>query len=223
VLNAIVNNNDFHTLTLTRSFVQQQQQQGSSDNKKHEEDIKHEDPVNDRKNALFLWLFFLCANLTTDEHKKKIVCHDMRCMFTAFPKKKQNNCRFNLLLWCFVFVSSSDYRTSQHHYTYNNMYYVPLVLECAVKFDYIFVEKQKQYPKLTMEEAEVEHDTSPPHIYKTYLFSKPSICMREEDTSSSSRSRRRPTEYEHSSKPTNKIIYISKVKEKIKYNIKKTE
>lgn len=102
--------------------------------------------------SIYELLFKICYLLCLPERRN--VCKIMENMFNLYNNSKIcNTTRFNLLLTCYDYCFC---RNMYSKYDYSNKYVKPLIIQTAIKIDYIYCENEKNFPKLCIsEEKEV--------------------------------------------------------------------
>lgn len=175
--------------------------------------------------SIYDMLFKICYQLCLPERRN--VCKIMENMFNLYNNSKICcTLRFNLLLMCYDYCFSSDIYSK---YDYSNKYVKPLIIQTAIKIDYIYCENEKNFPKLSISEDketcskkdckkdkkdEKNNDNCEERsLYEIVLFSTPFIC--------NNRPKPYCTPYIYD-RSMSKLVDIADMRSnKIKYHIKK--
>ena len=177
--------------------------------------------------SIYDLLFKICSLLCLPE--RRTVCNIMENMFNLYNNSKICiTTRFNLLLMCYDYCFC---RNTYSKYDYNNKYVKPLIIQTAIKIDYIYCENEKNFPKLRITgEKEISkseckknkkeeqmngnsNQNEERSFYEMVLFSTPFTCN----------NRPKPccTPYAYD-RALSKMVDIADMKSsKIKYHIKK--
>jgi hypothetical protein len=180
---------------------------------------------------IYTILFQLCKSLCV--HNRLPLCKILENMFNLYNNSKIcDTHRFNLLLMCFDYAFCDEVFLK---YECTNKYIKPIVIQTAIKIDYIYSENQKDYPKICLlgnvkdnkkinniiskkdEKTQMKDIAKADDeiFYKVVLFSTPLIC----------KNRQKPfvTPYRYD-RSLSKIVNITELKtNKLKYHIKKND
>lgn len=170
--------------------------------------------------SIYVFLFRICHLLCLPERRK--ICKIMESMFNLYNNSKIcNTTRFNLLLMCYDY---SFCRNLHSKYDYDNKYVNPIIIQTAIKVDYIYCENQKDFPKLSLSDGDNYTETgnkkgdndknnANKSLYEMVLFSTPFTCNNRPKPCCA------PYRYDQA---FSKMVNIAEIKSnKIKYYIKK--
>ena len=167
--------------------------------------------------SIYELLFRICNLLCLPERRH--ICKITQNMFNLYNNSKIcNTIRFNLLLMCYDYSFCHNLYSK---YEYANKYVKPIVIQTAIKIDYIYCENQKDFPKLSLSDNNEKNNSNKKDengceeksFYEIVLFSTPFTYNN------------RPKPYYapyRYDRTLSKMVDIPEIKSnKIKYNIKK--
>ena len=94
-------------------------------------------------------LIFLCVSVCQSNTLRKSLCTDVLRLFIIKPS-------FNLLLLAFNIGLTTSF---ERYYGFKNNFYLPVVLQCAIKVDYLYNELiLTDFPKIILEQECVEKE-----------------------------------------------------------------